>query len=186
MAELQDLEDVPGHTLSEEDMMFVSLLYKYILVLEAEEEQHRQGEVDLPAGRSLIIRSCCARPWLTEERKQQYGKYTSLLDTHLRLEDPVAFRNFTRFTPEVFDEILDRLVPVIQKQQTNYRHSLFAGLRLTMRHLATGDNYKSLAYGFQCGISTISELISKLCRHIKMRSSTTSLPWSMEKPFPAV
>ena len=39
MAEQQDPEipDVPEHDLSEEDMMFVSLLYNYILALEAEE-----------------------------------------------------------------------------------------------------------------------------------------------------
>ena len=38
MAEQQDPEilDVPEHDLSEEDMMFVSLLYNYILALEAE------------------------------------------------------------------------------------------------------------------------------------------------------
>ena len=39
MAEQQDPEipDVREHDLSEEDMMFVSLLYNYILALEAEE-----------------------------------------------------------------------------------------------------------------------------------------------------
>ena len=39
MAEQQDPEipDVPEHDLYEEDMMFVSLLYNYILALEAEE-----------------------------------------------------------------------------------------------------------------------------------------------------
>ena len=39
MAEQEDPEipDVPEHYLSEEDMMFVSLLYNYILALEAEE-----------------------------------------------------------------------------------------------------------------------------------------------------
>ncbi|KAH3855974.1 hypothetical protein DPMN_098552 [Dreissena polymorpha] len=55
MAEQQDPE-VPEHYLSEEDMTFVSLLFNYILSLEAEEreeEQQRQGEVDIPAsGRS--------------------------------------------------------------------------------------------------------------------------------------
>ena len=39
MAEQQDPEtpDVPEHDLPEEDMMFVSLLYNYILALKAEE-----------------------------------------------------------------------------------------------------------------------------------------------------
>ncbi|KAH3769747.1 hypothetical protein DPMN_171022 [Dreissena polymorpha] len=68
-------------------MTFVSLLYNYFLSPEAEEreeEQQRQGEVDIPArGRSSFIRSCWTRPWLTEERRQQYGHYDSLLDTQL-------------------------------------------------------------------------------------------------------
>ena len=174
MAEQQDpvVPDVPEHDLSEEDMMFVSLLYNYILALEAEEreeEQQRQGEVGLPTrGRRPFIRSCWTRPWLTEERRRQYGHYTSLLDTQLRFEDRSAFRNFTRLTPEVFDDILERVAPVIQKQQTNYRHPLSAGLKLaiTLRYLATGDNYRSLAYGFRCGISTISELIPEVCTAI--------------------
>ena len=80
MAEQQDPEvpDVPEHDLSEEDMIFVSLLYNYIIALEAEEreeEQQRHGEVDLPAGGS-----CWTRPWLTEERRHPYGHYTRLQD----------------------------------------------------------------------------------------------------------
>ncbi|KAH3838674.1 hypothetical protein DPMN_112084 [Dreissena polymorpha] len=89
MAEQQDPEvpDVSEHDLSEQDLTFVSLLYNYILFLEAderEEEQQRQGEVDIPArGRKPCIRRCWTRPWLTEERRQQYGHYASLLDTKL-------------------------------------------------------------------------------------------------------
>ncbi|KAH3698044.1 hypothetical protein DPMN_085559 [Dreissena polymorpha] len=90
MTEQQDrkVPDVPEHDLSEEDMTFVSLLYNYILALQAderEEEQQRQGEFDLPAGgRRPFIKSCWTRPWLTEERRQQHGHYTSLLDTQIR------------------------------------------------------------------------------------------------------
>ena len=43
MAEQQD-PDVPEHDLSEEDMMFVSLLYNYILALEAEESVKEREE----------------------------------------------------------------------------------------------------------------------------------------------
>nr|XP_006822337.1 PREDICTED: uncharacterized protein LOC102802034 [Saccoglossus kowalevskii] len=91
-----------------------------------------------------------------------------LSEEDMILEDPAVFRNFTRLTPEVFDDILERVTPVIQRQQTNYRHPLSAGLKLaiTLRHLATGDNYRSLAYGFRCGISTISELIPEVCTAI--------------------
>ena len=88
--------------------------------------------------------------------------------SQVKLQYPVAYRNFSRLTPELFDDILERVAPFIQKKQTNYRHPLSAGLKLaiTLRHLATGDNYRSLAYGFRCGISSISELIPEVCRAI--------------------
>ena len=46
MAEQQDPEipDVPEHDLSEEDMMFVSLLYNYTLALDAEESVRENEE----------------------------------------------------------------------------------------------------------------------------------------------
>ena len=46
MVEQQDPEipDVPEHDLSEEDMMFVSLLYNYILAREAEESVREREE----------------------------------------------------------------------------------------------------------------------------------------------
>lgn len=85
MAEQQDPEvpDVPEHDLSEEDMMFVSLLYNYILALEAEEreeEQQRQGEVDLPAGgRRPFIRSCWWQSvGILGERERAWGSLPSV------------------------------------------------------------------------------------------------------------
>ena len=46
MVEQQDPEipDVPEHDLSEEDMLFVSLLYHYVLALEAEESVKEREE----------------------------------------------------------------------------------------------------------------------------------------------
>ena len=46
MAEQQDpkIPDVTEHDLSEEDIMFVSLLYNYILALEAEESVKEHEE----------------------------------------------------------------------------------------------------------------------------------------------
>ena len=39
-----EIPDVPEHDLSEEDMMFVSLLYNYILALEVEESVKEREE----------------------------------------------------------------------------------------------------------------------------------------------
>ena len=86
----------------------------------------------------------------------------------MRLEDPVAFQNFTRLTPQLFNEVLQKVAPALEREFTTFREPLSPGLKLalTLRHLATGDNYRSLAYAFRCGVSTISEMVPKVCQAI--------------------
>lgn len=78
------------------------------------------------------------------------------------------FRNYTRFTPQTFIEISNRIEPIISKQDTNMRRSLEPGFKLavTLRYLATGDSYMSLKYAFRCGHNTISLFIPEVCRAI--------------------
>jgi len=54
----------------------------------------------------------------------------------LRVEDQASFFNFLRMPPEMFDELLARIGPRIQKQDTRYRKALEPGLKLavTIRH----------------------------------------------------
>ena len=49
MAEQQDpeVQDIPEHDLSEEDMIFVSLLFNYILFIEAEERKNSRDKEKL-------------------------------------------------------------------------------------------------------------------------------------------
>ena len=64
----------------------------------------------------------------------------------LRYEDPASYFNILRVPPDMFDELLDTLGPLITKQNTPYRKALEPGLKLamTMRHLASGDRYASM------------------------------------------
>lgn len=59
--------------------------------------------------------------------------------------------------PAMFDE-LPRLVPLITKQDTNYRNAIEPGLKLamTIRHIATGDRYASMKFDFRVPHNTIS------------------------------
>ena len=110
-------------------------------------------------------RTLWVRPWLL--RRPLYGQYEKLLE-ELQLEDGHAFRNFIRMDGNLFMELLDRVHRRIEKQDTFYRKALSPGLKLaiTLRYLASGDNYKSLSYGFRVAHNTISVIVPDTCEAI--------------------
>ena len=75
----------------------------------------------------------------------------------LRYEDHASYFNFLRVPPEMFDELLDRLGPLITKQDTPIRKALEPGLKLamTMRHLASGNRYASMKFDFRVPHNTM-------------------------------
>jgi len=54
------------------------------------------------------------RPWLQAERRLLYGHYDRLM-TELRREDQQSFFNFLRMPAEMFDELINRVGPRIQR-----------------------------------------------------------------------
>jgi len=54
------------------------------------------------------------RPWLAEERRRVCGHYARLMD-ELRVEDPQSFYNYLRMEPAMFDKLLQRVGPRIEK-----------------------------------------------------------------------
>ena len=65
------------------------------------------------------------RPWLTPARRLEYGHYNRLMQ-ELRVEDENAFANYVRIPPHMFDELLNRIRPVIQRRDTHMRPALDA------------------------------------------------------------
>ena len=61
-----------------------------------------------------------------------------------------------------------RVGPRFQKNDTFWRKSLEPGLKLaiTLRHLAAGDKYPTLQFGFRVARNTISIFIPELCQAI--------------------
>ena len=117
------------------------------------------------------------RPWLTQERRLQFGQYSTIL-AELREGDTSSFKNYMRMTPEMFDELLQRLAPRLQKSDTNCRKALDPGLKLavTLKHLAAGDSYPSLSYDFRVARSTISLFIPEFCEAIVQTYSEEVIP----------
>lgn len=68
----------------------------------------------------------------------------------------------------MFDKLLNRIRPRIAKHNTCYQQALDPGLKLavTLRYLASGDSYSSLAYDFRVRGNTISVFVPEVCRAI--------------------
>ena len=110
-------------------------------------------------------KSVWVREWLL--KRHRYGMYEKLLN-QLREGDVKSFRNFVRMDPEMFNQIVEDLTPKLQKKTANCRKPLSPGLKLaiTLRYLATGDSYKSLAYGFRVAPNTIVSVVPEVCQAI--------------------
>ena len=87
---------------------------------------------------------------------------------HLREGDVRSFKNFVRMEPGMFNQMVADLTPRLKKTTTNCRKPLSVGLNLaiTLRYLATGDSYKSLAYGFRVAPNTIVSIVPEVCQAI--------------------
>jgi len=79
-----------------------------------------------------------------------------------------SIKNFLRVDPDIFMELLHRVGPRIEKHDTFFGRALPPELKLavTLRYLAIGDSYKSLAYSFRVAFNTISIFIPEICQAI--------------------
>lgn len=119
------------------------------------------------------------RPWIL--RRNLYGASDCLLK-ELVTEDPESYRNHLRMNNEQFNELLRKVIPYIQKQNTNMREALPARVKLqiTLRFLATGDSYASLSALYRvpkCSISHfVLEVLNAIYEVLKdfIQVSTTS------------
>ncbi|XP_023303070.2 protein ANTAGONIST OF LIKE HETEROCHROMATIN PROTEIN 1-like [Lucilia cuprina] len=95
--------------------------------------------------------------------REQEGFHAKLL-IKLRSEEPELYSSFLRMDSDQFDHLLNLVTPYIQKQDTNMRKSISADERLvlTLRYLATGENFRSLQYLFRIPASTISKIIPEV------------------------
>ena len=120
-------------------------------------------------------KSVWVRDWLLKRKK--YGMYEKLMK-HLMDGDVRSFKNFVRMDPEMFQQMVADLTPRLQRKSTNFREPLSVGLRLaiTLRYLATGDSYKSLAYGFWVAPNTIVSIVPEVCQAIHCHDTAFKCP----------
>ena len=112
-----------------------------------------------------MVRNIWVRDWIA--RRPQLGLYDRLM-VELRNEDPVAFQNFMRMPPAMYDEMVQRLTPALTKETTNYRASLAPGLKvaITLRHLASGSKFCEMQYACRVTHNTIYLVVHEVCEAI--------------------
>ncbi|KAJ8914354.1 hypothetical protein NQ315_011342 [Exocentrus adspersus] len=83
----------------------------------------------------------------------------------MNCESSGEFQNFTRMSLEDFNYLLNKILPVVSKQDIQLEQAIPAKMRLaiTLRFLATGDSYKSLHYLFKVSPQIISKIIPHVC-----------------------
>lgn len=96
-----------------------------------------------------------SRPWIM--RREKFGASARLLQ-ELQEEDPETYRNVLRMSAPKFQELLELVEPLIKKQNTKLREALPCKMKLeiTLRYLATGDSFRSLALLFRVPHNSIS------------------------------
>lgn len=73
---------------------------------------------------------------------------------------------FVHMSSSDFEYLLQKISPIIQKQDTQWRDSIPANIRLavTLRFLATGDSYPTLHRFFKISSSCVAKIIPEVCR----------------------
>nr|CAH7738350.1 unnamed protein product [Callosobruchus chinensis] len=76
------------------------------------------------------------------------------------------FQKFTRMSSVDFEYLLNKVSTQISKQNTQLREAIPARLRLavTLRYLATGDDYQSLHFLFKISPQVISQIVPEVCQ----------------------
>ncbi|KAJ8366785.1 hypothetical protein AAFF_G00342390 [Aldrovandia affinis] len=100
------------------------------------------------------------------QTRRQHGEYHRLVQ-ELRL-DGERFQRYFRLDRAQFDELLTRVGPRITRLETNWRSPISAAERLAicLRYLATGDSYRSIAYSYRVGITTVGYIIPEVATAI--------------------
>ena len=157
-------------------LLQIAVLQQDLLKRDVEEARKRK--------RTRRPRRYQAHPRLTEESRRLYGHYARLME-ELRIEDPQSFFNYLRMEPATFDELVQRVGPRIEKQDTNTTKVLPTGLKLaiTVRFLASGDKYPSLMYSFRVARNAISVIIPDVCQAIveEYKNEVITCPTVAEK-----
>lgn len=101
------------------------------------------------------------RLWI---QRRDYLGASSRLFEELKKEDPETYKNGLRMTAHQFRQLLDLVEPLIRKQDTTFKQAIpcKTKMEITLRYLATGDSFRSLALLFRVPHNSISVFLPEM------------------------
>ena len=120
------------------------------------------------------------KDWL--RRRSIRGSYSHIF----RELNDKDFCNYLRMPPRIFHFILEKIKPIISRQNTHFRECVPAGSRLeaSLLFLATGASFSRIQYHTRISRSLLSTVIPQTCQaiyetlkdqYLKVRSYLTIL-----------
>ena len=134
--------------MSREDLFLLQVFY-YCLLIKKKRNKRR--------------RTKWCKKWLLKRR----------IHSHINLindlkEDPNDWRNYLRMDENAYNELLQMITPIIERQNTVMRISISPHERLscTLRFLATGRSYRDLRFTAAISHQALSVIIPDTCKAI--------------------
>ncbi|KAF9417933.1 hypothetical protein HW555_005078, partial [Spodoptera exigua] len=105
------------------------------------------------------------RWWMTSIHRNRTSLTMEQQLNELVAESSREFKKFTRMSKADFEYLLNKVSPLIAKQDTQLRKAVPAKiLAITLRYLASGDDFESLHFLFKVSPQLISQIIPEVCR----------------------
>jgi len=160
-------------------------LYLQLVQQEEEQKQLVQQEEEQKQSKGKKKKDTSTPAWGEFSLQQLQGMQENMvkqLDSEAcGLNIRGKYQNFMRMQPELFYELLEGIRPLIEKSNTIAPEIRLA---LTLRFLATGENYPSLGFAFEVSTTAIHEIVHDTCRAINqvyrdrfIQSPTTAKGW---------
>ena len=118
----------------------------------------------------LLIKNKKKEVWVKDwlQTREDKGSFANICKELTMSKDEKDFRLYVRMPVPQFYKLLDKISPLIAKEDTRFRQAISVGSKLeaTLRFLATGDSYVSFKYSTRISRHSLGIIIPETCQAI--------------------
>lgn len=126
---------------------------------------------------ALLLKKQRKSPHKIYKTRQVEGVQNILIDRHL-MDDDTKFKEYFRLSPFLFRKILDDIQKDIEGIASTWIPnpiSAYQKFCITLRYLATGETFRSLAFQFRIHHTTIGRIVERCLSSIITRFMATAI-----------